>query len=40
MGDFDAVIASIADSRGLRVATRDTRPFDAVQVPTINPFSS
>jgi predicted nucleic acid-binding protein len=40
MGDVDAVIASIADSRGLLVATRDTTPSDAVQVPTINPFSS
>ena len=40
IGDFDALIASIARSRGLRVATRDTTPFDGVHVPVINPFST
>ena len=39
MSDFDAVIAAIAHSRGLSVATRDTAPFDAAEVPVINPFS-
>ena len=40
IGDFDALIAAIAASRRLHVATRDTTPFEAAQVPVINPFSS
>lgn len=38
IGDFDAVIAAIAQSRGYSVATRDSAPFEAAQVPVINPF--
>lgn len=38
IGDFDALIAGIADSRGFVVATRDTLPFEAAGVAVINPF--
>lgn len=38
IGDFDALIAGIAASRGFAVATRDTAPFLAADVMVINPF--
>ena len=38
IGDFDALIAGIAVSRGFAVATRDTAPFLAANVAVINPF--
>ncbi|HEY8474768.1 MAG TPA: type II toxin-antitoxin system VapC family toxin [Natronosporangium sp.] len=38
IGDFDALIASIATVTGFTVATRDTAPFVAAQVNVINPF--
>jgi predicted nucleic acid-binding protein len=38
IGDFDALIASIASATGFMVATRDTAPFEAVGVAVINPF--
>lgn len=38
IGDFDALIASIASARGFMVATRDTAPFKAVGVAVVNPF--
>lgn len=38
IGDFDALIASIASVTGFTVATRDTAPFDAAGVGVINPF--
>lgn len=34
----DGYIAAIAASRGLRVASRDTAPYEAVSVPVINPW--
>lgn len=34
----DGFIAAIARARGFAVATRDTGPFDAAEVPVINPF--
>jgi toxin FitB len=40
LGDLDALIAGIAVSQGFTVATRDTRPFVAAEVPVIDPFSS
>ena len=40
IGDFDAVIASIAASRDVIVATRDTGPFIAARVAVINPFEA
>jgi predicted nucleic acid-binding protein len=39
IGDFDALIASIAAVHGFIVATRDTAPFEAVGVSVVNPFS-
>lgn len=36
---FDALIAAIAQSQGLGVATRDTSPFLAVGLDVINPFA-
>ncbi|MGO1949619.1 MAG: type II toxin-antitoxin system VapC family toxin [Mycobacteriaceae bacterium] len=39
IGDFDALIAAIAMSRGYVVATRDTSPFQNAGLVTINPFS-
>lgn len=38
IGDFDALIASIASATGFTVATRDTAPFEAAGVAVINPF--
>lgn len=38
IGDFDALIASIAHVAGFTVATRDTAPFEAAGVAVINPF--
>lgn len=38
IGDFDALIAAIALSRDMTIATRDILPFTAVGVPVINPF--
>jgi predicted nucleic acid-binding protein len=36
----DCQIAAIAATHGFAVATRDTAPFRAVGVPTINPWES
>ncbi|MGP9724347.1 type II toxin-antitoxin system VapC family toxin [Corynebacterium sp. AOP40-9SA-29] len=36
--EFDALIAAVAMCRGDVVATRDTAPFQAAGVVTINPF--
>ena len=36
----DGYIAAIASARGFMVATRDTSPFEAAGVPTINPWNS
>ena len=36
----DGYIAAIAASRGFIVASRDTAPFEAAGVPTINPWSA
>jgi predicted nucleic acid-binding protein len=33
-----AAIAAIASAKGFMVATRDTSPFEAAGVPTINPW--
>jgi len=38
IGDFDALIASMASVTGFTVATRDTAPFDAAGVAVVNPF--
>ncbi len=38
IGDFDALIASIASATGFMVATRDTTPFEAAGVAVVNPF--
>jgi toxin FitB len=38
VGGFDALIAGIAASRSMAVATRDTAPFVAAQVRVIDPF--
>lgn len=38
LGDFDALIAAIADSRKFIVATRDVSPFEAAGLTVINPF--
>lgn len=38
IGDFAALIAGIAASRGFAVATLDTAPFLAGDVMVINPF--
>jgi predicted nucleic acid-binding protein len=38
VGDFDALIASIASAMGFTVATRDTAPFEAAGVGVVNPF--
>lgn len=40
IADFDALIASIALTRGFTVVTRDVSPFEAVEVRTIDPFES
>jgi predicted nucleic acid-binding protein len=39
IGDFDALIASIASATGFTVATQDTAPFEAAGVAVVNPFS-
>lgn len=38
--DFDALIASIADTHGFTVATRDAAPFEYAGLPVINPFET
>lgn len=38
IGDFDALIASIASATGFTVATRGTAPFEAAGVAVVNPF--
>lgn len=40
IGDFDALIASIASVTGFMVATRDTAPFEAAGVAVVNPFDA
>jgi toxin FitB len=40
IGDFDALIASIASVTGFTVATRDTAPFEAAGVAVVNPFDA
>ncbi len=40
IGDFDALIASIADAHGFTVATRDVAPFTYAGIPVINPFEA
>lgn len=37
-GSADAMIASIAASKGLTIATRNTKDFSEMGVPLINPF--
>jgi len=39
VGMADAQIAAIADSRGLAVASRDTGPFVATDVPVVDPWA-
>jgi predicted nucleic acid-binding protein len=39
IGDFDALIASIARATGFTVATRDTAPFEAAGVAVVNPLT-
>jgi len=36
----DGYIAAIASAKGFMVATRDTSPFAAAGIPTINPWNS
>jgi toxin FitB len=36
----DGYIAAIADSRGFIVASRDTAPYEAADVPIINPWKT
>lgn len=36
----DGYIAAIAQAKGFTVATRDTSPFTAVNVPVINPWNT
>lgn len=38
ISDFDALIAAIATSKGLPIATRDTAPFTAAGLMVINPW--
>lgn len=40
LGDFDALIASIAAATGFTVATRDTAPFAVAGVSVVNPFDA
>lgn len=40
IGTADGYIAAIAAAHGLKVATRDTGPFEAVGVPVINPWKT
>lgn len=40
IGQADAFIAATAASRGLRVATRDTSPFEAAGLTTFNPWTA
>ena len=37
-GATDAFIAAVALANGFTVATRDTSPFEAAGVPTIDPW--
>lgn len=39
IGNFDGCIAAIALANGLSVASRDTAPFVAADVPTLNPWA-
>lgn len=39
IGDFDTIIAAIAHSTGMTVATRDTAPFTVAGLHVINPFT-
>ena len=39
IGMADGLIAAIARTHGMRVATRDTAPFAAAGVPVIDPWS-
>lgn len=39
VGDYDALIAAIARTRGFAVATRDTAPFEAAGVAVVDPFA-
>jgi len=36
----DGYIAAIASAKGFMVATRNTSPFEAAGIPTINPWDS
>lgn len=38
VGIADAYIAAIAKANSMTIATRDTNPFDALEVPYINPW--
>jgi toxin FitB len=38
IGDFDALIAAIAQTHGFAVATRDGAPFHAAGIDVIDPF--
>ena len=38
IGKADGYIAAIAYARGLMVATRDTSPFEAAGLSTVNPW--
>lgn len=40
IGDVDAMIAAIARSRRLAIATRDVAPFEVAGLTVIDPFSS
>lgn len=40
IGDYDALIASIAADRGFAVASRDVSPFRALGVAVFNPFET
>jgi len=40
IGLADSYIAAIATAKGLIVATRDTRAYEAVGVPVINPWTT
>ena len=38
ISDFDALIAAVAMSKGLPIATRDTAPFTAAGLMVVNPW--
>ena len=40
MGDVDAMIAAIAQSRRFAIATRDVAPFEAAGLRVIDPFAA